>query len=187
MPRIPAVPQQRANWITRLLYRFSRRRYTAVLEPMAVLAHHQPLLLTYCATEGMVQQAGKSLPEDLRELALYRVAVNIGCSWCVDFGEMQQRYSGLDTERLREIDRYATSEKFTELERKVIEYADAMTAQPMQVTDQQVAELDRQLGHKRTVELTFLIALENLRSRFNHAMGITAQGFADSCPVSQVH
>ena len=35
MPRIPAVPQQRANWITRLLYRFSRRRYTAVLEPMA--------------------------------------------------------------------------------------------------------------------------------------------------------
>lgn len=41
----------------------------------------------------------------------------------------------------------------------------------------EVAELDAELGHDGLVELTYAIAVENQRSRFNHALGITDQGF----------
>jgi AhpD family alkylhydroperoxidase len=185
MPRIPEVPADQAGWLTKLIYRFSKRRFGAVPQPIAIAAHHRGLLLSYGLAEMAVEKAATTLPASVRELAVYRAATRIGCAWCVDFGTMVQRNEGLDIERLKEIDRYETSERFSELERLAIAYADAMTDQPMRVTDEQVAELDRRLGHKGTVELTFMIALENHRSRLNHALGMTAQGFTsgDACRV----
>jgi alkylhydroperoxidase family enzyme len=52
-----------------------------------------------------------------------------------------------------------------------------MTALPTTVIDEMVAELDAELGHDGLVELTYAIAAENHRARFNHALGITDQGF----------
>jgi alkylhydroperoxidase family enzyme len=54
-----------------------------------------------------------------------------------------------------------------------------MTATPPEVTDEMVAELGRHLSEAQLVELTAIIAVENLRSRINHALGLTAQGIAD--------
>lgn len=108
---------------------------------------------------------------------MYRVATQVGCSWCVDFGTMLQRHHGLDIERLRELDSYQTSSAFTPTERRALAYADAMTALPTTVTDGMVAELDAELGHGGLVELTYAIAVQNHRARFNHALGITDQGF----------
>lgn len=53
------------------------------------------------------------LPAAVRELAVYRVATVVGCSWCVDFGAKLQRLHGLDAERLRRIDDYRTDPLFT--------------------------------------------------------------------------
>lgn len=185
MPRIPAVPADRANWLTKIVYWYSRRRYGAVLEPAAVAAHHSKLLLAMGVGETAVEKAATALPASVRELAVYRVSTTIGCSWCVDFGTMVQRNHGLNIDRLQDIDNYATSPHFDDLDRLVIEYADAMTNQPMTVTDEQVAELDKRLGHQGVVELTHMISLENQRTRFNHALGITAQGFTsgEACRV----
>jgi hypothetical protein len=33
------------------------------------------------------------------------------------------------------------------------------------------------------VELTAIVAVENLRSRMNSALGLTAQGFKDRCEI----
>ncbi|MGH3936977.1 MAG: carboxymuconolactone decarboxylase family protein [Pseudonocardiaceae bacterium] len=90
---------------------------------------------------------------------------------------MLQRHHGLDIERLRELDSYQTSPAFTPMERRALAYADAMTALPTAVTDEMVAELDTEFGHDGLVELTYAIAVENHRARFNHALGITDQGF----------
>jgi alkylhydroperoxidase family enzyme len=98
---------------------------------------------------------------------------------------MLQRLDGLDIERLQEIDDYATSPKYSREERLAIAYADAMTATPVQVTDEQVAELVDVFGDKGVVELTYQIALENMRARMNSALGIAEQGFSsgDACRV----
>ena len=55
----------------------------------------------------------------------------------------------------------------------------------MTVTDDQVATLVDRYGHDGLVELTYQIALENQRARFNHAFGITDQGFGsgETCRV----
>lgn len=185
MPRITGVPTRSAGLLGRLLYRFARRRYGAVPEPATVLLHHPPVLLAYSAWELGNEKAMRHLPAALRDLAVHRVATQVGCSWCVDFGTMLQRHHGLDIDRLRAIDDYVTSAAFSDLERRALAYADAMTELPTTVTDEMVAELNAELGDRGLVELTYAIAVENHRARFNHALGITDQGFTsgDACQV----
>ena len=98
---------------------------------------------------------------------------------------MLARLNGLDLNRLKEIGDYATSPLYSDDERAAIDYADAMTATPTEATDEQVADLERRFGRDGVVELTFQIALENLRSRLNSALGITEQGFnsGNACRV----
>ena len=98
---------------------------------------------------------------------------------------MLQRLDGLDVERLKEIDSYATSPAFTDDERAAIAYADAMTTDPHTVTDEQVADLRARFGDAGVIELTYQIGLENMRARVNAALGITEQGFnsGDACRI----
>jgi len=183
MGRIPAVQSAGAEVAGRLVYRLLRRRFGDVPEPIAVARHHRRLFWAGLLAESAYLWAANALPARLRELAVYRVATVVGCSWCVDFGTMLQRLDGLDVDRLAHIDQYPTHPLYTPDERLALGYADAMTAQPTTVTDDQVAALEAALGRAGLVELTHAIALENMRARGNHALGIPDQGFDAACRV----
>ena len=120
MPRIAGVPSREAGALGRLAYRIARYRYGAVPEPATVLLHHRPAFWAYALWELGNEKAMRRLPASLRELVVYRVATQVGCSWCVDFGTMLQRHHGLDIERLRELDNYQTSPAFTLTERRAL-------------------------------------------------------------------
>lgn len=64
-----------------------------------------------------------------------------------------------------------------------MEYAEAMTVTPPEVTDEMAATLRDVIGVKAFVELTMMVAVENERSRMNAALGLRSQGFADQCEV----
>ena len=185
MPRIPALAPQDAGTIVKIGYRMARKQVGQVPEPFAVMAHHRKLFMLAARHELALQKAMHVAPAALVELAVYRTAWTVGCSWCVDFGAMLQRLDGLDVDRLKEIGEFETSDKFTDDEREVIRYADAMTATPMAVTDEQVASLVEKYGNDGVLELTYQISHENQRARMNHALGITEQGFSsgDQCRV----
>src|SRR3954470_15060708 len=172
MPRIPGVPTKEASPLLWVVYWFAKRRLGAVPEPFTVLARHGKLFRASARHELSVEKASKVLPANVRELAVYRTAQQLGCSWCIDFGTMLQRLGGLDIERLRQIDDYASSPAYTTPERLAIAYADAMTTSPSSVTDEQVAELRAEFGDAGVIELTYHVALENQRARFNSALGI---------------
>ena len=175
--RIEPLPPNRAPLWLRAMYRYARRRFGQVPEPFTVGAHHRRLLVANAVHELMIERASKRLPTSVRELAVFWTARSIGCSWCVDFGSMVQRLDGLDVQRLKDIDNYATSPAYTDDERAAIAYADAMTTDPHTVTDQQVADLRARFGDAGVIELTYQIGVENMRARMNTALGITEQGF----------
>lgn len=183
--RIEPLSPAKASPLTRLMYRFARRRFGEVPEPFTVYAHHKGLLTVAGTHEMMLERASKVLPANVRELAVYWTARQIGCSWCVDFGAMLQRLDGLDVDRLKEIDDYATSPRYSDDERAAIAYAAAMTTDPHTVTDEQIADLRRRFGADGVIELTYQVGVENMRARMNSALGITEQGFSsgDACRV----
>jgi alkylhydroperoxidase family enzyme len=61
-----------------------------------------------------------------------------------------------------------------------------MSTTPLAVTDEMVAGLIERLGVEAVVELTQMIALENMRSRFNSAAGLRSQGYSDVCELPLV-
>ncbi|WP_304118658.1 carboxymuconolactone decarboxylase family protein [Mycolicibacterium bacteremicum] len=183
--RIAPLAPADAGILTRLMYRFAKRRFGEVPEPFTVAAHHPRLLTANAVHEMLLQSGSKTLPASVRELAVFWTARTIGCSWCVDFGSMLQRLDGLDVDRLTTIDAYASSPLFDDDERAAIAYADAMTTDPHTVTDEQVADLRRRFGDDGVIELTYQIGVENMRARMYSALGITEQGFSsgDACRV----
>ena len=97
----------------------------------------------------------------------------------MDIGSAVGRAAGVTEEQLRDLRRYRDSPAFTPVERAVLDYAVAMTAAPVEVSEQLFAELRRHFDAEQMVELTATVAWENYRARFDHALGIEAQGYSE--------
>jgi alkylhydroperoxidase family enzyme len=109
------------------------------------------------------------------------VAAQVGCSWCLDFNYFEANNRNLDMNKAREVPIWRESDAFSPLERDVLEYAEAMTTMPIEVTDEMVANLRDKLGDAALVELTAVISFANFTTRTNVALGIESEGFAAAC------
>jgi AhpD family alkylhydroperoxidase len=166
----------------RLTEWYTRRSFGMVAEPLQAMGHNPRVLGSDLLHETSLTR-WKALDPTLKNLAEMASSVAIGCSWCVDFGYWIATSKGTDPAKMREVPRWRDSDVYTDLERKVLAYAEAMTATPPAVTDEMVADLRRDLDDAALVELTMMVAVENTRSRFNSALGLHSQGFSDRCEV----
>jgi alkylhydroperoxidase family enzyme len=179
----PRIPKAEITGVYgALAKRFSKKLLGRVPEPLGVYWHNRAVLK---ATMGIGAKAQKwhACDLSLKSYAHLAVASQIGCSWCLDFGYFQAFNEHLDLDKAREVPRWRESAVFTRLERAVLGYAEAMTHTPPSVTDEMAAELLEQLGPAALVELTAFIALANMNSRGNVALGIESEGYADSCEL----
>ena len=190
MSRIEGVPARR-HPIARLTYAAARReikRMTGkpLLTPdLPVRAHRFRQLLGYAMLERSVA-ARPVLPERLRALAVLKSAVMQGCEMCQDIGSYEALAKGVSEAQLRELHRYSESGEFDESERLVLDLAVAMTLTPVRVTDEQIEALKARFDDRELVELVHLIAVENLRSRFNAAFGLGAAGFSEGMTCARM-
>jgi AhpD family alkylhydroperoxidase len=179
-PRIPLDPPRTPLY--RLAEWYARRSYGVVPDPLPAMAHNLRVLVSDLRFETSLARWNR-LDPTLKHLAAMASAVAIGCSWCVDFGYWETTRRGADPAKMRDVPRWRDSDVYTDLERQVMAYAEAMTATPPTVTDEMVAGLRRELDDAALVELTMMVAVENVRSRFNSALGLTSQGFTDRCAI----
>ncbi|MCE7083360.1 carboxymuconolactone decarboxylase family protein [Streptomyces sp. ST2-7A] len=166
-----------------VLKKFSIRMFGEVVDPLGVMWHHRPVL-GFGMNAGRKAAKWKECDEELKAFAHMAVASLIGCGFCLDLGYFRTHHEGLDETRAREVPRWRESEVFTQPERDVLEYAEAMSGTPPTVTDELSARLLERLGAPALVELTAWIALANMTARMNTALGIEAQGLAASCGLS---
>lgn len=160
----------------------SRKIYGKVLDPLAVSFHHKGALASSLALEATASR-WKALPTTLNTLVILAVSREIGCSWCMDFGYWEANNKGVPVEKIRSIAEWETSAVYSPLERKVIAYAVAATATPSAVTRAMVDELREELTDRQIVELAALVSLENYRSRTNAGLGLSSQGFKETCEI----
>ena len=74
---------------------------------------------------------------------------------------------------------YKTSQLFSEKEKLVLEYSDYMTQTPVEIPELLHQEIQQHFTEAQIVEISATIAMENLRSRFYHAVGLESQGFSE--------
>ena len=184
MSRLPGLEPSDASLLTRATYAYARRDFGRVPEPLTIMAHHTGILAGVGAFELATKRA-KRVPERLKLLGEMKAAMQVGCEWCIDIGAFLMDRHGVPEEQVRAMLDHRASDAFDDLEKLVIDYAEGMTSTPVVVSDELVAALREHLDEGQMVELTSVIALENYRARFNWALGIGAQGFAEgaACAV----
>ena len=174
--------EHRRTVLVRTMEWFSRKKYGDVLEPGKAWLHNRGVLTSNGLLELTAARWKKADPT-LKALAVMVTSGQIGCSWCIDFGYWEFHHQGIDRDKLRSVPQWRDSDVYTDLERAVMEYAEAMTATPPEVTDELVARLRQELSDAELVELTSVVSLENYRSRTNAALGLTSQGFKEYCEL----
>ena len=144
--------------------------------PTAAASHHAGVLVAMGSLETAVQFGWKKLDPTLRWLAVQATGMQIGCSWCVDYGYYEGMHGGIDPAKVRAVGAWRTSDLFDERERVVLEYAEMATGSPAEVSDELAARVRAHLSDAEFVELAAWVALENFRSRFNAGLGLRSQG-----------
>ncbi|MBM9466016.1 carboxymuconolactone decarboxylase family protein [Nakamurella leprariae] len=193
VPAAPVAPEVRASrarvplrrpsgWFGRLMNAAGGWMYGQPMDTATAMSGNRAMLLSWGVFELGVAR-WRALDPQLKLLAELAVAVRIECGWCLDFGYFEGHRRGVDLAKLRAVPQWRTATLFTPLERLVLEYAEAATATPPEVTDDMTESLRAELGDAAVVELTMMVAVENLRSRFNAALGLQSQGFAEACRV----
>ena len=186
MARIAGVSTRDAGLKVRLAYYFTRRQIARLagretermIEPVQVYAHLPGVLSAY----GRLEQATAKLDrlEDrFKALAELKAATLTNCEYCIDLGSQIARRWGLSDGQLLALPRYRESDLFDDAEKLMLDYAVGMSRTPVDVPDALFAELREHFDEAQLVELTHLIALENLRGRFNLALGVGAAGFSE--------
>jgi alkylhydroperoxidase family enzyme len=173
-------PPERPGPVTRLMLRIAKRMSGGKLpEPVAVQAHHPLLMNGYGAFELAFMRSGRS-PEKLKLLAELKASALCGCEWCMDYGSWLAAHAGEVTEeQLRELPRFRESDAFDEDEKLVLEYAECISRTPVEVPDELFGKLRERFDEPQLIELTYAAAIENLRARFNWALGIESQGYSE--------
>jgi len=178
MTRISVVQDSSAGPLARLLRHVSRRKLGRDVDSVGVYAHSPALLLGY----GMFEQATaaqRTVPERLKALAELKAAALVNCEFCADIGSALARKAGVSETQLLALPGYRDSDSFDDLERLVLDYACAMTRTPVEVSDELFARMREHFDDRQLMELTNVIALENMRARFNHALDMTPAGFSE--------
>jgi AhpD family alkylhydroperoxidase len=164
--------------IERRVRKLTGREPDSMLGPVEAYARIPRLLLGYGMLEDTTARLHR-VPERLKLLAELKAATLTSCEYCIDIGSQIARRGGVSDEELLALPHYRESELFGELDKLVLDYAVGMTRTPVDVSDQLVGRLRHELDDTQLVELTNLIALENMRGRFNHALGFEAVGFSE--------
>jgi len=136
-----------------------------VLNIFRLMAHHARSLPPFHAWYPRLREGPLDLR--LRYLAYVRASQLNRCRYCVTHNGAAGRRAGIPKEQLEALADHRTSPRFSELERLVIGYAEAMTTE-VQVDG---ALVETRLGPEALVQLTLTVAAANFTNRFNEALG----------------
>lgn len=158
----------------------SRKMLGQVPDSVGVMWHN-PAVMKDLMTIGRKSEKWDALDPNLSTFARMATAAYVGCSFCLDLHYFLSHNQGLDEVKAREVPRWRESDVFTPLERRVMEYAEAMCQMPPAVSDELSAALLEELGAPALLELTAKVGLMDATARMNIALGIRSAEFSDAC------
>ena len=176
-PRVAALPPGRYPWYARLILAAQRRKYGQELEPARLWGRLPRAFLMLTLLYRSLDRAGSPLEPGLRSLVQVRVSQINWCSFCVDLNSAAAVARHVGPEKLATLEDFERSPLFDARERAALAYAEAMTDSHRGVDDALFARLRREFDEDELVELTALVAFQNMSSKFNAALGVPAQGF----------
>ena len=175
--RVQAKPLDRYPWYLRPFFWNQRRKYGAVLDPALLWARSPALFAAVALLYGALDRRSSPIEPPLRSLITVRVSQINWCRFCVDINTATLLRRGVPPAKVEALAGWRTSTLFDDREQAALDFAEKMTGSAPGVDDALMDRLRRHFDDDAIVELTGLIAFQNLSSRFNAALDVPAQGF----------
>ena len=178
--RLHEDPVSRIPWYLKPLFWLQRRRWGQVLVPAATLARVPSMYGALLGFYAAIERRGSPLEPALRSLLQVRVSQLVHCAFCIDLNAALAAERAGSMDKAMAVEDWRASPLFSPRERLALEYAEAITAGA--VTDALSARVRDGFGEAGLVELTGLLAFQNLSARFNAALDLPPQGFCRMPP-----
>jgi len=175
--RVPAKPLRSYPFYLRPFFWNQRRKYGEVLKAALLWARVPRLFAAVAVLYGVIDRRSSPIDPALRSLVTVRVSQINSCPFCVDINSATLLKRGVSLDKVDALETWRQSNLFDSREQAVLDYAEAMTRSDLKVEDEQVEHLRSYFDDDGIVELTGLIAFQNMSSKFNSALGVPAQGF----------
>lgn len=182
--RVSVKPLRQYPWYLRPFFWNQKRKYGAVLQPGLLWGRSPKLFAAVAILYGALDRKKSPLSPELRSLVTVRVSQINWCHFCVDINSATLAKRSGSMEKVESLEQWQQSELYSEMERVVLEYTEAVTYSDRQVDDDLIERLKGFFDEDGIVELTGLIAFQNLSSKFNSALDVPPQGF---CKVPDRH
>ncbi|AHE68112.1 carboxymuconolactone decarboxylase family protein [Legionella oakridgensis] len=171
-------------WYLKPFFWNQKRKYGAYLEPARVWAVIPRLFIAVASVYGVLDRKKSPLSPELRSLISVRVAQMNGCRFCVDMNSALFVKRAHTNAKIQALAQWRESSLLTDLEKAALHYAEQMTQVNQEIDDECFNHLRHYFDEKTMIELTALIAFQNMSSKFNSALGIAPQGFCNK-PTEQ--
>jgi AhpD family alkylhydroperoxidase len=175
--RVPAKPIHRYPWYLAPFFWNQKRKYGQVLLPGLLWGRVPKLFIAVAILYGVLDRRRSPLDPVLRSLVTVRVSQLNGCRFCVDINSATLAGRAGSQAKVDALDAWRDSDIFEAKEKAALDYAEAMTDSTRRVNDAIVERLREFFDEDAIVELSGLIAFQNLSSKFNSALDVPAQGF----------
>lgn len=181
--RIQPDPGHRFPWYVRLVLANQRRRYGQELEPARLWARTPRVFAALSLLYGALDRHRSPIEPALRSLLTIRVSQINWCAFCIDINSATGLKRGISEAQLAALAEFETSPLFDGRQKAGLAYAEAITRSDRGVDDALMARLKAHFDDDAIIELTALIAFQNMSSKFNAALAVAPQGFCRVPPA----
>lgn len=175
--RVQTKQRHHYPWYLQPFFWHQQRKYGQLLQPALLWARVPWLFAAVALLFGVLDRARSPITPALRSLITVRVSQINGCSFCIDINSYSYAQRTGTIDKLNALSDWRDSALFNDIELAVLAYTDAMTYSGNHVNDTLIDQLRAHFDEDALVELTGLIAFQNLSSKFNSALDVPAQGF----------
>ena len=173
--RVAEQPLATLRWYLRPLFWLQQRRWGQLLVPALTWARVPPFYLAFAGFYAAIERKGSPLEPALRSLIQARISQMNHCAFCIDINSALAAERAGSMDKAMALDAWRASLLYSARERLALEYAEAVTSGV--VNDELADRAKAEFGEDAMVELTGLIAFQNMSAKFNAALDIPSQGF----------
>ena len=177
----PAEVSALPFWL-RWFFRRQEKRYGQVLQPALVWSRKPSLFLLFSSLWATLSRKSSPLPPVLRAMVQVYVAKLTWCEFCIDLNGHTLAHEHGGEEKLSELDNWHSCDLYTPAEKAALAWTESMSGSGCQASDSLHQELQQHFSEQQIMELTALVAFQNMSARFNAALAIPSQGLCEINP-----
>ena len=164
-------------WYLRIVFWLQLKHYGQVLDSALYWAKSPRVFLALSWLFRSLDRKKSPLSPELRSLIILAVSQLNACAFCQDLNQAIAVKRGMTQEKMQALAAWKSSKCFNAKEQLILAYVEAVTLGTGDLDAKLQAQMQQHYTLEQRVEITALIAFQNMSTKFNNAFAIQAQGF----------